>query len=214
MSDPYSPAAIAYYRGIAENGPYSPKAAAYYQGKPYVSAELPISQLVQYTQGRQNAQLAYETGTAQNQFNREQTMSRYTNLDLPYLENKYSQFTLPNLQQKIALSEHATQRAGEKIPQDMAGRGIAGSGVQTQTMQEWAYQKAAQDFQNTQALNQAGFEQQHSVSDLQYNYMKAMGQYGINDQALAKQYFTAESQINQQEQAARLDLAAEIRAFA
>lgn len=199
MADPYSPAAIDMYRQQADASPYGAKALAYYQGRPYISNELPIGQLVQYQQGKAQAKLGYETGTAQNAYEKAASTAKY-NLGRGQAVRGYEEFTLPNLENK-----YAQQRSQLSGP--FAGRGMLNSG-----MHEGA--KTQFQFEKSQGLGQAAFEQQNTLGNLDTDYLLQQGQYNINAQNLARTYWEATAQLNQQEQAARYDLAAQIRAFA
>lgn len=138
--------------------------------------DIPISQIIAYQQARGNAKLAYETGQQQNEYNRGNAASRYTN------------FTYPDLLRKYELLRN-------KLPGGFAGRGLLNSGLWLQGLSEF-------NTGRQQALGKAEFE--HGVE---------MGQFDINKLNLERTYFNAMAQIQQQESAARQDLAAQIRAF-
>lgn len=140
MADIYSPEAQAMYRRPAEDAARWTAAA---QGKPYIPAEIPISQVLQYQQGREQAQLAYELGGAQNEYNRGQQQSRYTNFEYPDLVRKFDQMR-------------------EQLPGQFAGRGLLNSGI-------WMGALGKYNTERQFGLGHAEFEQQSKMGQFDIN---------------------------------------------
>lgn len=198
MAD-YSPAGLAYAQAAAEGGIYGPKALAYYSGRPYISNQLPISQLVSYQQGKAQARTGYETGVAQNEYDKAAASAMY-DLNRGNQVRSYEEFTRPNLE-----NQYKQQR--DVLSGPFAGRGMLDSGMHHGAQLQHEFEKG-------QGLGEAAFKQTTALGQMDTEHYIQMGQYNLNQQVLARTYWESMAQIQAQEDAARYDLAAQIRAFA